>query len=79
MARLKGLDVPFCILRYRVTSNCRNDDYLWGVYMASRPSLLKKYKIYSVYDKSTQKYKDIVEYSFPIWWKNKIEEGFPER
>ena len=58
-------------ISFNVLSDSRNDDYLWGVYIGSRASILKKYD----YSKTKNNH---IEYKFPVWWTNKIIAGFPE-
>ncbi len=68
----------FLKISYRLPLNCRNDDYLWGFYIASRPSCHKSYRVY-VTRNEADKIVDMIEYSFPKWWAKKIEEHLIER
>ena len=65
-------------ISYCMPLDCRNDDYLWGFYTASRPSILKSYRTYVRYNGIDQ-IVDMIEYSFPKWWAKKIEENLIER
>ena len=72
------LNNGFLKISYHLPMDCRNDDYLWGFYKATRPSLLKSYRAYVIRD-GEDKIVDMIEYSVPKWWAKKIEKSLIER